>query len=518
MPERADSSGASAPDQEPITGKPSLAKQSVALLIGRGTGFVFTFLIPIVLVRILEQSTFGGYKQYFLLATTAVPILALGVPYSLYYFVPGAGENRGRYLGTTVLLVLPAALVALAVGATSGELIAGWMNSPGLAPVAPLLGVYVALSLVTQFAEDLAVIEQRPLTAGIVTFLSESLRSAALILAALLTRSLEGIAWASVAYGVLRLLFVAGFGLQVYGLTVFQTTWETAKRQMRYALPFGVAVILTTAATYLHQFFVSSVSSPSQFAIYAVGCFQVPLVYLLYAAVADPALVRATEHFKAGRLDAAADLYGNLLRLLEIGFIPGFVYVVLFSEEIVTVLFTADYLEAAPILAVFSTAFVLKGIADHVVLRAFDETRFILWADLAGLLVQAGLLLPLYEAWGLVGVVTAFICGLAVTRFAGIVRAIQILDTSFAAVVPLRELGLASGISLGCGLLARLALRDGSISPLITVLASFALFAVTYLALGWRADLLLEEEKSRLVQRVSRMAVWRDDSTRGPGG
>lgn len=481
-----------------------MARQSLALLLGRGAGFVFTFFIPLILVRVLEQSTFGAYKQYFLLATSAVPILALGIPYSLYYFVPGEGEHRGRYLGSTMALLLPASTIALIAGAVFGGTIADWMNSPTIAEVAPLLGIYVALSLVTQFAEDLAVVEQRPLTAGIVTFLSEALRSAALIGAAVLTESLVGIAWASVAYGIVRLVFVAGFGIGVYGTSIFRASWETAKVQLRYALPFGIAMILTTLATYLHQYYVSFVSTPADFAIYAVGCFQVPLVYLLYSAVADPALVRATEHYKARRFDAAADLYRNLLRLLQVGFIPGFVYVVLFAPDVVTVLFTADYLEAAPVLAVFSATFVLKGLGDHVVLRSFDDTRFILWADLAGLIVQAVLLVPLYTALGLVGVVTAFILGLAVTRIAGLVRAVELLGASFRSVIPLRALALAVALSLGCGLLAWAAATTVD-TPLLRVAVSFAAFSVTYAGAGWWSGLLRPEEKQRLLQMVARI-------------
>lgn len=511
MSDPVDGSGEAVQDPDPVTGSPSLARQSMALLLGRGAGFVFSFFIPLVLVRVLEQATFGAYKQYFLLATSVVPILALGIPYSLYYFVPGGGETRGRYLGTTMILMLPAATLALVAGAVLGGPLTAWMNSPEIGRVAPLLGAYVALSLLTQFAEDLAVVEQRPLTAGIVTFLSEALRSAVLIGAATFTGTLAGIAWASVVYGALRFLFVAGFGIVVYGTTMFRASWETARTQLRYALPFGVAMILTTLATYLHQYFVSSVSSPAEFAIYAVGCFQVPMVYLLYAAVADPALVRATEHYKSGRFDAAADLYRNLLRLLQIGFIPGFAYVVLFAPDIVTVLFTADYLEAAPILAVFSGTFVLKGLGDHVVLRSFDETRFILWADLAGLIVQAGLLVPLYGALGLVGVVTAFIAGLAVTRLAGVVRAVRILGAPFGSVLPSRALALAVGLSVACGALAHLAAAASS-TPLFRVAISFAVFGATYASAGWWLGLLRPEEKARLVRKVARL-IGRQERT-----
>jgi O-antigen/teichoic acid export membrane protein len=85
--------------EHPAAGRelpPSLLRQSTALLLGRGLGFVFSFAVPLILVRALDQSTFGQYKQYYLIATTAAQAGALGLPLSLFYFLPAEGARRGR--------------------------------------------------------------------------------------------------------------------------------------------------------------------------------------------------------------------------------------------------------------------------------------------------------------------------------------------------------------------------------------------------------------------------------------
>ena len=65
----------------------SLIAQAGWLMIARVTGFAFTFLIPIVLSRVLDLKQFGLYKQAFLIVATAQSILPLGFGMSTFYFL-----------------------------------------------------------------------------------------------------------------------------------------------------------------------------------------------------------------------------------------------------------------------------------------------------------------------------------------------------------------------------------------------------------------------------------------------
>ena len=78
------------------------------LISGRTVGFIVAFLIPLVLVRILDQAEFGTYKQLFLIAATLYGVGQLGMAESLYYFLPLAPRPAARYVANS--------LVALAVG------------------------------------------------------------------------------------------------------------------------------------------------------------------------------------------------------------------------------------------------------------------------------------------------------------------------------------------------------------------------------------------------------------------
>src|ERR1700735_2752761 len=64
------------------------------LTFAKTVGCVFSMALPLLLVRRMDREQYGLYKQAFLLVTTAMTVLPVGVPMSAFYFLPG--ERRGR--------------------------------------------------------------------------------------------------------------------------------------------------------------------------------------------------------------------------------------------------------------------------------------------------------------------------------------------------------------------------------------------------------------------------------------
>ena len=64
----------------------SVVRPALVLMSGRTLAFVFTFLIPVVLVRVFDPAQFGTYKQLFLVFSTFYGMAPFGIASSLYYF------------------------------------------------------------------------------------------------------------------------------------------------------------------------------------------------------------------------------------------------------------------------------------------------------------------------------------------------------------------------------------------------------------------------------------------------
>ena len=73
---------------------PSMTVRAVWLVCGRLLASVFSFALPLLLVRRLSQHDFGVYKQVFLIVGTAMTALPMGFGMSAFYFLPREHDRR----------------------------------------------------------------------------------------------------------------------------------------------------------------------------------------------------------------------------------------------------------------------------------------------------------------------------------------------------------------------------------------------------------------------------------------
>jgi hypothetical protein len=156
------------------------------LVVGRTVGFVATFAVPLVLVRLFDQATFGTYKQLFVIYATLFGLAQLGVAESLYFFVPKRPAEAGRHAANAIVtLALAGAGCAVAVTLAAPRS-ARWLSNPDLAAALPLLGVFLGLMLASALFEIVLVARGRYRTAAWTYAASDVLRAGFLVLPALI--------------------------------------------------------------------------------------------------------------------------------------------------------------------------------------------------------------------------------------------------------------------------------------------------------------------------------------------
>src|SRR5207302_4594466 len=77
------------------------------------------------------------------------------------------------------------------------------------------------------------------------------------------------------------------------------------RRQLAYALPFGAAFALIIPQQQFHSYLVSASVTAAAFAVYAVGCFQLPIVDMLYTPVSEILQLGIAEHEAKGDNEGA---------------------------------------------------------------------------------------------------------------------------------------------------------------------------------------------------------------------
>jgi O-antigen/teichoic acid export membrane protein len=186
---------------------------------------------------------------------------------------------------------LAVAGVACAAALTlAAPMLGSWMMNPGLAGTLPLLGAFLALMLTSALFEIVLVARVRYQTAAWIYASSDLARASFLLAAALAIGGVRGLLWGAVGFAaarVLVMLWLLARGLE-FTLRPSLTLW---REQWVYTVPFALAVAVDVVQANLHNYVVAARFDPATFAIYAVGCLQIPLVDVLTTSSANVMMV-----------------------------------------------------------------------------------------------------------------------------------------------------------------------------------------------------------------------------------
>jgi O-antigen/teichoic acid export membrane protein len=454
-------------------------RPTLQLVTGRSIGLVASFAIGVVLARLFDPAVFGVYKQFFLVYATLYGVLQLGMAESLYYFVPKTAAHTGRYVGNamaTLALVGAASAAALYAAPTA---LVGWLTPELAAHVVPL-GLLLTFTLSSTVLEIVLISRQHHAAAAVTYALSDIARTLLFILPALLFASLQAVFMGATVFAALRLVATLVALGRAFGRDL-RTDLSRWREQLAYALPFATAVGLEVVLANYHQYVVAARFDAATFAMYAIGCLQVPLYDLVVASTANVLMVRMAD--ASGR--TALALWHDAVCRLAFLIFPLVALLVVGAHSLIVGLFTATYTASVPIFIVWVLTMLPAVMAVDAVLRVYAQTRFLLVMNLVRLICVAGFIGLFLSAFGLSGAVLVTLLGLTVTKALGLLRIASLMRVGLRHVLPWRRLAAVAAITIVSVVPAAWLQSNLAWPPLATFVAAAAGYAVTYALLAY---------------------------------
>src|SRR5262245_26265864 len=339
--------------------------------------FALSFLTPLVIVRVFDRVEFGTYKQLFQILTTFMTALYLQVPMSAYYFMPREPNKRLQVAMNIILFyVVTGGLTALMFAAYP-TWITYIFHNPRLDEHIPLLGVALTLWLIATNVEIFPLALGDVRTASRFIVLAQISKSLIMISAALMFGSLRAILWGSIIQGAIQCAFMLGYihyrigSLNVRLGQLFD--WQLLRKQLSNSLPYGGGATAQSLQVDLHNYFVSHYFSAASFAVYANGCFQVPLVSLLQSSFRDALTPEVARLEASGDYRAIIQAWLNAMRRLSFVILPACALLFVVRRELIVTLFTEAYADSASIFAVYLIVMLTQMVLTSSIMRSIAD-------------------------------------------------------------------------------------------------------------------------------------------------
>lgn len=456
-----------------------LGRQGAVLFLGRLTAFVFSFAVPLIVVRILDREEFGLYRQLWLVHQTVLDTLPFGLPASVMYFNARDPRESAAYTSQTFLsLVLLAVLAGGALTLWRHDVATG-LNNPALAAHLPWMALVVACSMLAAAFEQVMLAAKRSATAATSTAIFETLRAACITAAITRFATVRAAMMGASVWALARVIAVATLLGRGGFLPWTPPTLDRLRAQFAYCVPFGMAAVLVGFIESVHFYWVSRRFGVSDFALYSVGFLQVPVIFIFLHSITDVTLVRITQLRAADALEEAAQVIRQAtLRVCAVLF-PMFVCLVLLAREIMVLLYTERFAASASIFKISVIMIPLAAMGLDYVPRAFADTGFILRVNLLrGACVVT--FIALGTPFGLEGIALGTVMAAMVSKSVILWRVARLLGVGIQRTLPWRAIGVLSGASAAAGAVAWLSVTILALEGGGRALALTAVFAIAY--------------------------------------
>lgn len=361
-----------------------------------------------VLARLLTVNGYATYRQTILAYNFISPLLVLGLPQALYYFIPrDSTRARGILQENLLLLSVLGGLFSVFLLAGGNDLLAWRFHNPDLVQALVILAPYPlfmlpagALTACLMALDRVKEVAWFNIFSRIVMLIT--------VVAAVLYRP-DAIA------AVVGTVVGAGLVLVPSLYMMFRATRRSSseksltgmKHQIGFSVPLGFGSVIGRTAYGLDKVVVASLCTPEMFAVYANGAMEIPLIRILTGSMTSVLVPEMSSLCQKGRHQDALELVKRGAAKCALILYPAMFAMFGLAPELMTLLFSATYVESALPFRLFLLVLPLRVMNYGSMFMAAGKSYLILVRSLGDLLVSLGLTILLVKLWGYIGAAIA---------------------------------------------------------------------------------------------------------------
>lgn len=470
--------------------KLSLSNQSAWLLFGKVVGFALSFLLPLLTVRYLAQDKVGVYRQAFQVIVNAVSILPLGFSMSAFYFLSREPDKRPKTIFNILFfnfITGGAACLGLFI---YPQFLGNIFQSDEMTRLAPLVGIVIWLWIFSTFLEIVALANQETRLATGFIILSQFTKTLLMAAAVIYFTTVEAFLYAAIIQGILQTCVLLVYLNRHFPKFWKARDWAFFREQMVYALPFGLAGLLYTIQTDVHNYFVGYRFSEAEYAIYAYGCFELPLIGMLYESISSVMIPRMSELEAQGKKRQMLLTSVSAMQKLAFAYFPLFVFLMIVAENFITTLFTAAYAASVPVFRINLLLLPFYCLMLDPVARSFPEVgRFLLKTRIALFFALISALwfgIRHFDLRGMIAIVVVVVLFERMLSLSKILRVLEAKRSDVYLLKPIGKTALAAVFSGGILFVFYWLTKDG----LLSVCLSFSHRALALIGFEKGADFI----------------------------
>ena len=296
--------------------------------------------------------------------------------------------------------------------------------------------------------ENIFILEKKGTFIVAYSGLDRLLRTILLLTLLFIYQSIEYAFVALTIHGFVRFVFLTGYLMRRYSLSVWLITVENLREQIGYVLPMGLGIIVGVLGKNADKLLITGLLIDTDFAIYSIGCLSLPFIGSMYISVGNVILPELVKHSIIGDVQSTLILWRSMVVKNAIITIPIVAFFIYEAPYVFEFLFTNEYSYASNVFRIIILTLLLQMLGYGYVLRAYGKTKMILRVKLLRTFLSLTLGYLLVNNFGLIGAALTYIFSYSFNGLYQLVLARNLLNVKWKSYLPWKDFIVISAVSL----------------------------------------------------------------------
>ena len=477
----------------------NLADVSILLTISNTLVTFISLATAVIAVRYLSKPSYGCYLQIMFLVNVIIMALSLGMPRSVYYFMPRV-TNRRKFVFHSCLVMNLLGLIALIVIFFGRVTISTFFNDSDMITMGLcFLALYVFLSSNGQIYTSVLLSNNNGKTVALTNAMLSILSFIVITTPLFLRMGLRGVFW-----GVL-ISYIVGYIVKGF-IALKNTPGDFSKishsecfpEQIKYMLPLGLISLVAIFSSSIDRFIITFFMSIEDFALYDRGAMHIPIISTLSITVGAVILPKLVDCYRNREFVKLLAIWHLSIEKVALIVFPSFIFLLICAQQIITLLYTQSFAESIIIFRIYLFILPLGITIFGNIFSAANKNMYFLYIQIGSVLLNAVLCITMVKAYGNIGPAVATAIMRTALFITSIVTIKYMLQVKIKRVFPWGFLSKLMVCSIVSGIIPFGIVNMIDLPKLLILLICFPTYFLIYYFIADRFSMIKEDDKQTI--------------------
>ena len=379
------------------------------LMFSKASVVITNIVLLIIASRYLSLHDYATFRQTFLPYEIMAPIVAMGIPSTIYYLLPRRLDKLNLIFQSMLIMSFSSLIFSSFLMFGGIGMLAKLFNNADLNHSMKWLIIFPFFQIPITLLLSVFIYEGKTKFVGAYSSAYGLVFSLCAIWLLIFYRDYMDIVILKVLFPALGAVLLFYYTLRLFYATTPDKIpfLESALNILKISIPFGLASMIGAGSMQLDKVLLSSLGTTEEFAIYVNGAMEIPLIGILTGSISEVLIGEMSTNIKEKNYGKALSLFRRSANKTALILFPVMIFFIFNAKEFMILIYSDKYASSALPFTILLFLLPIRIVVFGSVLIAMGKSKLILHRSLIEIILNLIISIIAYKIFGYLSIAIA---------------------------------------------------------------------------------------------------------------